>query len=376
MGGAGNQGADGPRADIFLTGATGLVGGELLARALRAWPQARVHCLIRARDAAHLESRRQQLLDRLDLGAEQARVVAVAGDVSQPRLGLADPGLAERIAHVIHAAAATRFDQTLDDARALNVEGTRRVLDLARRAAAAGALERVHYISTAYVVGERPGVRSESDAPGPFRNAYEQSKWEAEQAVRSAGDELPATCYRPSIVVGDSRTGYTPHFRVLYEPVRWLVSGKTDLLPCRGEVRLDVVPVDWACEAILALAREPSAVGRVVNISCGPEAACSIEEMLDVGAVATNAHRARNGLDPLQKARIVSPDDPDPALAALFEAAAGVMRMHLPYMLEEQLFDTSAAAALLPDGFAPAPRLLDYFATLIDYALDCDFGAS
>jgi nucleoside-diphosphate-sugar epimerase len=366
------MGGPGEQHDIFLTGATGLVGGELLRRALAIWPGARVHCLIRARDAAHLEARRQQLLERLGIGTDAARVVAVAGDVSRPGLGLADASLARGIAHVFHAAASTRFDQTLDDARALNVEGTRRVLDFAREAARAGTLERVHYVSTAYAVGDRPGLCREDDAPGEFRNAYEQSKREAEDCVREAAGELPATCYRPSIVVGDAHSGYTPHFRVLYEPVRWIVGGKTDRLPCRGEVRLDVVPVDWACDAILALAREPRAAGRVLHVTCGPEVACTIEEILDVGAIAVNGHRVRNGLEPMQKARIVSPEDAPEA----FKLAAGVMRSHLPYMLDEQVFDTTATRALLPADFDAVPRLTDYFTTLIDYALDCDFGAS
>jgi thioester reductase-like protein len=364
---------------VFLTGATGLVGGELLVRVLAAWPEATAYCLIRGRDAAHLEGRRQALLDRVGISHEADRVVAVAGDVAEPGLGLADAGLADRIAHVFHAAAATRFDLSLADARAINVEGTRRVLDFARRAQRAGSLVRMHYVSTAYIAGDRAGVLDESaaDAPGPFRNPYEQSKWEAEQLIREASGELPATCYRPSIVVGDSRTGATPHFRVLYDPMKWIIYGKTDLLPCHPEIKVDIVPVDYACCAIAALARDPRTEGRVLHVSSGPEAASSIREILDLTAVAVNGYEARNGLQLSTRPRLVSPDDDsDPALAALFEAGAKLMRSHLPYMLTEQLFDPASSDALL-EGVAPrCPPLRDYLATLIDYAMDRRFGVA
>ncbi len=364
---------------VLLTGATGLVGGELLARLLAAWPEATVYCLIRARDPEHLEDRRQALLDRVGISHQAGRVVALAGDVMEPGLGLADPGLADRIAHVFHAAAATRFDLALADARAMNVESTRRVLDFARRALRAGSLVRMHYVSTAYVAGDRTGVLDESaaDAPGPFRNAYEQSKWEAERLVREASGELPATCYRPSIVVGDSRTGATPHFRVLYDPMKWIIYGKTDLLPCHPEVRMDIVPVDYACRAIAALARDPRAEGQVLHVSSGPEAASSIREILDLSAVAVNAYEARNGLELSKKPRLVSPDDhSDPALEALFEAGASLMRSHLPYMLSEQLFDGGSSDALLEGVIPRCPPLRDYLATLIDYAMERRFGVA
>ena len=177
--------------DILLTGATGLVGGELLPRLLRAAPRSRIHCLVRARDAEALERRRSTLLARAHVAPEAAaRVRAVAGDTSAADLGLGDAraALAGRVRSVVHAAASTRFDLSLDEARRTNVEGTANVLAFAREAGA-----RLQHVSTAYVAGERSGVLRvrDADAPRAFHNTYEQSKWEAE--ARS-----PATCAPPS----------------------------------------------------------------------------------------------------------------------------------------------------------------------------------
>ena len=91
----------------------------------------------------------------------------------------------------------------------VNVEGTRNVLDAITRCR---GLERLHYFSTCYVSGRYAGPFGEDDLEvgAPFNNYYEETKHDAEAEVRrrmAAG--LPATIYRPSIVVGDSRTGET-----------------------------------------------------------------------------------------------------------------------------------------------------------------------
>ncbi len=175
--------------------------------------------------------------------------------------------------------------------------------------------------------------------------------------------------------MGDSRTGATPHFRVLYDPMKWIIYGKTDLLPCNPEVRADIMPVDYACQAIAALARDPRAEGRVLHVSSGLEAACSAQEIFDLTAAAVNDYEARNGLELSTKPRLVSPNDgSDPELAALFEAGARVMRTHLPYMLTEQLFDPAASDALLEGVVPRCPPIRDYLATLIDYAMERRFG--
>lgn len=358
---------------ILLTGATGLVGGELLPRLLRAAPDATVHCLVRARDAAALERRAADLVADPRLPAADARRVrVVAGDVRAPDLGLGArrAELAAGVRAVVHAAASTRFDLELDDARAQNVAGTRHVLAFAREAGA-----HLHHVSTAYVAGDRSGVLGvrDADAGGPFHNSYEESKWEAEQLVRGAR-ELRTTVYRPSIIVGDSRHGATPHFRVLYDPFKWVIYGKTGLLPCRPEVRLDVVPVDWVCDALVALGARREATGDVYPLTCGPTRAASIGEILRAAEPIVNGWLAARGQPTVAVPRIVSPDDAAPELAQLFALGAQVMRTHVPYMLREELFDDSATAAALAGTGLDCPPLAAYLERLLHFALERRFG--
>ena len=359
---------------ILLTGATGLVGGELLPRLLRAAPSATIHCLVRARDAATLELRAAELIGDQRLSPAHARRVrVVAGDVRAADLGLGarHAELAGQIRAVVHTAASTRFDLDLDDARAQNVAGARHVLAFAR---AAGA--HLHHVSTAYVAGDRSGVLGvrDSDEQPPFHNSYEQSKWEAEQLVRAAAGGLHTTVYRPSIIVGDSRTGATPHFRVLYDPFKWVIYGKTNLLPCRPEVRLDVVPVDWVCDALIALGARPESVGATWHLTCGPSRAASIAEILGAAEPIVNGWLAERGQPTVAVPRIVSPDEATPELAQLFALGAQVMRTHVPYMLREELFDDRDTAAALADSGLVCPPLASYLERLLHFALGRRFG--
>ena len=132
---------------------------------------------------------------------------------------------------IVHGAASVSFDQTLEEARAINVEGTRRMLELAGPAQQLGVLERYGQISTAYVAGTHAGrfFECDLDVGQSFHNSYEQSKFEAEQLVRSRPG-LPYTIMRPSIVVGD-RSGWTAAFNVLYWPLRALSRGLFPAVP-------------------------------------------------------------------------------------------------------------------------------------------------
>ena len=137
---------------------------------------------------------------------------------------------------MIHCAATVRFDHSLDEARHINVEGTRRVLDFA---AGARQLRSLAYVGTAYVAGERSDLVRENElAVGQrYRNTYEQTKAEAEALVRSHLGSLPGVILRPSIIVGDSRTGVTSSFKMMYWPLEDLcappVAHRARLSRCR-----------------------------------------------------------------------------------------------------------------------------------------------
>ena len=195
---------------ILLTGATGFVGMELLARYLERGDR-EIVALVRAPTDDAARARMDAVLANL-FGARRARgyagrVRAVAAELTATRMGLSERRYAElagKVSAIVHSAASVSFSQPLDQARAINREGTRRLLEFAGHARRDGGLERYAHVSTAYVAGTHRGrfCERDLDVGQQFRNSYEQSKFEAEQLVRNQA-EVPFTILRPSIVVGD-----------------------------------------------------------------------------------------------------------------------------------------------------------------------------
>ena len=176
------------------------------------------------------------------------------------------------------------FELGLQAARAINVEGTLRVLEFAERCHARGGLRRFSYISTAYVAGEHAGCFSEDDLDvgQRFRNAYEQSKFEAECLARPLrGQRLPITVLRPSIIVGERDSGWTASFNVLYWPLRAFARGAYAALPARRDAPVDVVPVDYVADAIFALSQAPEAEGATFHLTAGAHAS-SVGELVEL----------------------------------------------------------------------------------------------
>ena len=344
---------------VLLTGATGFVGMEVLARLLERGDR-RVVCLVRpGEDGA--QARLDGVLSTLwdDPAPYRDRVRAVGGDVTSAGLGIAPAertALAEEVGAVIHCAASISFDLPLDEARAINVEGTREVVGFAREARALGRLERLVHVSTAYVSGRHAGVFRERqlDVGQSFRNTYEQTKWEAEHVLAEA-DDLAPVVVRPSIVMGDAVTGWTPAFNVLYWPVRAFLRGLFDVVPALPHGRVDVVTIDYVAGAILALL-DGREVG-VFNVVSGADAV-TVEEFVALAA-------ARLG-------RETPAVVPRAGVADEISGSSG--EVFLPYFEVETVFDDTRARAVLgPAGVRPTP-LGQCFSALMDFAEAARWG--
>ena len=250
------------RGDLLLTGSTGFLGMELLARLLEDTDR-RVWAPVRAGDDAEAEARLRATLATLlpDPGTYSERVVAFAADLTQP--GSAWAPAAGRRSPSTSRRSSTRPHRCRSRCRwrrraQINVEGTRQMLELA---AECRTLTRFAHVSTAYVAGDHSGDFAETDRDlgQGFNNTYEQSKWEAERLVGEHASELPVQIFRPSIVVGHERSGWTASFNVIYTPLRMYARGALPLIPARRSAPVDIVPVE------LRRALDPGARRRAVR---------------------------------------------------------------------------------------------------------------
>jgi thioester reductase-like protein len=362
---------------ILLTGATGFVGMAVLARLLEQTDRD-VVVLVRAASRSRADARLDAVLGSVFDAPERyrGRVSAICGDLTAPGLGLGAERewIAEEVCEVIHGAASVAFDLPLAESRSINAEGTRRVLDLAEDCAARGrGLRRMTYVSTAYVAGDRHGCAREAElAVGQgFRNAYEQSKHEAERLVWSRRERLPVTIVRPSIVVGERGTGWTTSFNVVYGPLRAFASGTYPVIPGRRDAVLDIVTVDHVADAILALAASPAAAGGTFHVVAG-EQATTLGELVRLAArrFERRAPRLvppriyRSALHPL----ILRRADPNTRRRLVRSEA------YFPYFSLDLRFDDHHARDLLdPLGIRATP-LREYFDTLVDFAEAAHWG--
>jgi thioester reductase-like protein len=363
---------------VLLTGATGFVGRELLWRLARR-PSDRVVCLLRAKDDADADARLARVLDHAQpeaLTADQkARVTALRGDLTQDDLGLSPRQrneLAGTVTRVIHGAATVDWATPLETARQINVEGTRRVVELAKLAQSRGGLLRFDYISTCHVCGRRRGsVPEESLDDGyGFFNHYERSKFEAERLVRASG--LPFATFRLSSVVGDSRTGFSSTFKVMYWPLKMLSRGMAWVVPADRRGIVDIVPVDYVCDALEAISAEPSQRGKTFHLAAGPDYSSTVGQLLDLGV---KSFRVRPPL-------LVSPSlffyTMRPLLYMVTWGKRREMlrkgRVYVPYFSFRAAFDTSVARGVLESRGLRPPLVQEYFQKLIDYAIASDWG--
>lgn len=333
--------------NILVTGAAGLIGGEACARLAQAGH--RVSALVRANPDVLAND-----------GTPAAVAEVLTGDLSQDGMGL-EPAVLERLADeidlVLHCAALTRFD--LDEAayRATNIDGTARVLALARRAGA-GLL----HVSTAYVCGGRSGPIGEDDPlpTGGFTNGYEASKAAAEALVRGSG--VPFVIARPSIVLGDSRTGAIRQFDTIYAAFRLIAEGRVRHMPVNAGATLDFVPLDHVAAGIVALAeRFEAAQGGAYHLVSGRPVP------VEAFAAAIGSF-ARFSAPVLEDATSFDPDGLPPLERRLYKRVAG---LYSAYFQRSPAFDDTEFRAAT--GLQSPPMDHAMLRRMIQYCIDAGF---
>ncbi|HSK49043.1 MAG TPA: SDR family oxidoreductase [Solirubrobacterales bacterium] len=279
--------------NYFLTGATGFIGRNLVEKLLQR--EGTIYALVRAGSRGRLEEL------RTGLGADGARIVPVAGDLSQPGLGISEEDMVAmrgEIDHFFHLAAIYDITADAESQEIANVEGTRHALELAT-AIEAG---RFHLVSSIAVAGLYKGVWTEEmfdEAEKLDVNPYFRTKHESERLVREEYSR-PWRVYRPGIVVGDSRTGEIDKIDGPYYVFKTLQRARKVLpawLPAIGVEggKINIVPVDYVAAAMDHIAHKPKLDGKVFSLT-DPDPKTA-GEMLNLFAKAADAPQAALRLD-------------------------------------------------------------------------------
>ncbi|WP_024804904.1 SDR family oxidoreductase [Nocardia sp. BMG51109] len=199
---------------------------------------------------------------------EQPEVAEVVhGDLARPWLGLTEARwheLAERTDVVVHSGALTTWGLERARYQDINIDGTARVIEFARRAGAP-----VHYLSTCFVHGiERTGLAdvAEDNVVRP----YVWSKLEAERLLAAAG--VPYAIFRPTNLVGDSRTGASSKRQIVQVMSEFICRGKAPYLPAHPTNLLDFVPLDVTVDAVVRAVDADDLRGQIYWLTYGGDA--------------------------------------------------------------------------------------------------------
>jgi thioester reductase-like protein len=271
------------RKHVFITGATGFLGSHLAARFLEQGHH--VNVLARNSKTVSAQSRVEESLRQVG-AARFENLQVFDGDISLPGLGLSEAAKRQVVSStddIWHCAASLSFQQEdRDEIFKMNVDGTRHVLELVKQT----SQHRLHHVSTAYIAGNRPSLALETEinVGQTFKNAYEESKCQAELLVAEEQrmGTITASVYRPSIVIGDSRSGRVTHFHGVYAFIRALWTALERLrrrapeaamvhLPLRvlgvESQTLNFVPIDYVVNGMIAISEDPRSAGGTYHLA-------------------------------------------------------------------------------------------------------------
>lgn len=305
------------------------------------------------------------------------------GDITSRDLGLEEKEykrLCYEVDEVFHCAAATHFeDQHADELVTVNVKGTKNMLQFAD----SGKQKRFHYVSTAYVVGKQDDIVYENelvDEEPQFNNEYERSKSIAEQVVimYAKSNEIPYTIYRPSIIVGDSKTGATCKFDNLYIFMKVLFnirnafskhksenpSDITVRVPGISDALINLVPVDYVADAIVAILEAKESINKIFHIT-NPDPP-KLSELRDLVTPVLGINGINVKIDGQMEHKRLS------SIERLFLRHT---RTYYSYLFSRLQFDYKNTQRVLEGTDIICPVITrDLVRVLVDFAISCNWG--
>jgi nucleoside-diphosphate-sugar epimerase len=324
------------RLTIVLTGASGVVGRAIA-------PELRRHRLV---GLVH----REQFAPDVD--------ATLVCDLTLPRLGLSNRAwrdLAEEADMIVHSGALATWGQPAERYRQVNIDGTRRVLELAET----GAVP-VQLISTCFVAAIERGMLGELGEENVVR-PYIESKLAAERLFRDSG--VLCNVFRPPNLIGDSRTGASSRPQIIQTLSNWICRGRAPYIPLHAGNLIDLVPLDVLARAVAGAVDEHE-FGQLYWVTYGDQA-LTIEQTLAIVA----DHARRLGRD-LAGVQVLDPREGLPSL----ESVPAPARPYLKVMNDVSEV-TYAAGGVLPSSisqlherFGVTPIFdMDWYRLSLDY---------
>lgn len=343
---------------ILLTGFPGFIGGKLVQKL--AGKDTQFFMLVQKNFIEKAMQDVEKIAAESSVPLENFAIIE--GDITKENLGMSDEDLQvvqDETTSVFHLAAVYDLAVAKSIGYAVNVEGTKNVNELVKKIK---SLRRYNYISTCYVAGKRTGAIREDELAheAGFQNFYEETKYLAEVEVEKLKADYPVTIFRPAVVVGDSKTGETVKYDGIYYVINYirkfpallrLINVGNDL------ARVNLVPVDFVVDGIVALAKDERAIGKTIALA-DPNPLTTAEACDEI-SVAICGKKSVTKLPPKLMQRIL--------MLPFTPAVSGLPHEGVPYFFAPQSFDTSVATELLSAHGVACPSFKDYVKNLVGF---------
>lgn len=338
---------------VLLTGATGMIG----------------RCLLPGL-ALYSGVERIFALTRRELTIGLPKTTVIRGDL---RTGLTLellPDTSADLTTIIHAAADVRFAAGREDLWCTNVLGTENLLAFARRCP---RLSRVIVLSTVHVAGKRSGTIGEQELEHEcgFVNAYEESKYEAEIQLRQCMASLPIVVVRLGTIIGSS-AGEIPQLAAIHQALRFYYRSLAPMIPGTPSSPVDLVPLDFAVQAILEIAFDSFQPGRTFHV-CGGEDSLTLAELLDLTMECFVRFRPAWRKRSIEKPSIVDLATFDLFVRSVEEVgdeglrhSVSVLKHFAPQLAFPKRFEDADCLSTLSRASVSRPKVRDYFPRIVE----------
>ena len=255
---------------VLLSGATGLIGGELML--ILAAKGVYSTAVVRAADESTANARLLNRLQKSVLWKPEFSefVSAVAGDIEAPDFGL-KASVLQAADVILHSAANTSFKADAD-VYTINIKAATNFAGILNNLKPS---QRGFFVGTAAVTMEPRGVITEDMPFAGYANDYIRSKRDAEILLRATG--APFISLRPGIVlsrgIDDAK---------LARSMLWAIPVMAELgdVPLDPQARLDFAPVDFIASAFAAMLLKNDFAHDCYHVSSG-EASMTFQALAD-----------------------------------------------------------------------------------------------
>jgi thioester reductase-like protein len=256
---------------IFLTGTTGFLGGELLVELSKIAEVEKIFCLVRAINDDAAFHRIKKVFDFHGDYLDSQKIIPVVGDLTDNQLAeklIANTQLSA-VDTILHSAANTSFSKIYDDiVERVNIGGAQQMLEWAKTLK---DLNVFTYVGTATICGATVENMVVTEDMSPNLAAkhlvkYSYTKMMGELLLRNYLPEEKILVVRPSIIMGDSREWVPRSYVIL-----WALATLNELrlIPANPHSKVDIVSIDYATRSIIEVLMNKQRKYNVYHISSG-----------------------------------------------------------------------------------------------------------